>query len=67
MYKILIISFVFRLDIVREILETRAEIYKALGERVDEEDQGEEGLMIEDIALQEHLKLQAAIAGELGK
>lgn len=48
-------------DIVREILENRAEIYKALNQETKEESE-EEGPTQEDLDLQEHLKLQAAIA-----
>lgn len=48
-------------DIVREILENRAELYKALNAEQKEESE-EEGPTIEDLALQEHLKLQEAIA-----
>ncbi|XP_030748590.1 radial spoke head protein 3 homolog [Sitophilus oryzae] len=45
-------------DIVREILENRAEIYKALNKEVSSEETEEEGPSIEDMILQDHLKLQ---------
>lgn len=49
-------------DIVREILETRAEIYSALYAEKPEESPEEEATPVQDIDLVEHLKLQADIA-----
>ncbi|XP_076255056.1 radial spoke head protein 3 isoform X2 [Rhynchophorus ferrugineus] len=45
-------------DIVREILENRAEIYKALNKEQSAEETEEEGPSVEDMILQDHLKLQ---------
>ncbi|KAJ8936156.1 hypothetical protein NQ314_012471, partial [Rhamnusium bicolor] len=49
-------------DMVREILENRAEIYMALNKEKYEDEVEEEGPTIEDLILQDHLKLQAEIA-----
>ncbi|XP_050301408.1 radial spoke head protein 3 homolog [Anthonomus grandis grandis] len=49
-------------DIVREILENRAEIYKALNKESDvSQEEEEEGPSIEDMMLQDHLRLQREI------
>ncbi|XP_018573997.1 radial spoke head protein 3 homolog B isoform X2 [Anoplophora glabripennis] len=49
-------------DIVREILENRAEIYAALNKEPIPEQEAEEGPTIDDLILQDHLKLQQEIA-----
>ncbi|KAI4464971.1 flagellar radial spoke protein 3 [Holotrichia oblita] len=48
-------------DIVREILENRAELYRALYQTRDEESE-EEGPTQQDVQLVEHIKLQTEIA-----
>ncbi|XP_066258682.1 radial spoke head protein 3 homolog B [Euwallacea similis] len=48
-------------DIVREILENRAEIYKALHKESSTDETEEEGPSVEDMILQDHLKLQEEI------
>lgn len=47
---------------MREILETRAEIYAALNAEKGEEPSEEEGPSVQDIDLEQHLKLQEDIA-----
>lgn len=49
------------LDIVREILENRAEIYKALNAEVIPQTEEEEGPTHDDLALLEHIKLKDEI------
>ncbi|KAJ8985578.1 hypothetical protein NQ317_011542 [Molorchus minor] len=49
-------------DMVREILENRAEIYMALNRERPLEEAEEEGPTMEDLMLQDHLKLQREIA-----
>lgn len=51
-------------DIVREILENRAEIYRALNEEKDDGEEEEQSLG-QDINLVEHLKLKENIHGEM--
>lgn len=51
-------------DMVREILENRAEIYRALNADKPFSEDEEEGPTIEDLQLKEHLKLQAAMLAE---
>lgn len=52
-------------DIVREILENRAEIYAALNkEPIPEQEEEEEGPTVDDLVLQDHLKLQNEIANK---
>lgn len=46
---------------MKEILENRAEIYKALHKEISTDETEEEGPSIEDMILQDHLKLQAEI------
>lgn len=53
--------FPFFSDMVRDILETRAEIYRALHQTPRSESDEEEGPTIEDIQLEEHLKLKESI------
>lgn len=53
--------FFVLLDMVRDILETRAEIYRALHQTPRSESEEEEGPTIEDIQLEEHLKLKNSI------
>ncbi|XP_066144022.1 radial spoke head protein 3 homolog B isoform X6 [Euwallacea fornicatus] len=48
-------------DIVREILENRAEIYKALHKESSTDETEEEGPSVEDMILQDHLRLQEEI------
>nr|XP_023023899.1 radial spoke head protein 3 homolog [Leptinotarsa decemlineata] len=48
-------------DIVKEILENRAEIYQALNKEYPKEEIEEEGPSVEDDILNEHLKLQKEI------
>nr|CAI5852046.1 unnamed protein product [Callosobruchus analis] len=48
-------------DIVREILENRAEIYDALNKETHEEEPEEEGPTMEELLLRDHLKLQEEI------
>ncbi|KAH1001532.1 hypothetical protein HUJ04_005537 [Dendroctonus ponderosae] len=48
-------------DLVREILENRAEIYKALNKESSTDETEEEGPSVEDMILQEHLRLQEEI------
>lgn len=50
-------------DIVKEILENRAEIYQALSKATPEEDVEEEGPSIQEMLLRDHLKLKEAIEG----
>lgn len=53
--------YVIFLDIVREILENRAEIYKALNRTPRSPPSEEEGPTQEDILLLDHLKLQQEV------
>ncbi|CAG9768688.1 unnamed protein product [Ceutorhynchus assimilis] len=48
-------------DLVKEILENRAEIYKALNKEPSAEDTEEEGPSVEDMILQDHLRLREEI------
>lgn len=50
---------------MREILENRAEIYRALNEEKDDGEEEEQSLG-QDINLVEHLKLKENIHGEMG-
>ncbi|XP_060518707.1 radial spoke head protein 3 homolog isoform X2 [Cylas formicarius] len=51
-------------DIVREILENRAEIYKALNKESSTDETEEEGPSVQEMMLQDHFKLQQEIEGE---
>lgn len=53
-------------DMVRDILETRAEIYKALNRTPKSDSDEEEGPSQEDIQLEEHLKLKETMAEATG-
>lgn len=48
-------------DIVKEILENRAEIYQALSKDTPEEDVEEEGPSIQEMMLRDHIKLKESI------
>lgn len=48
-------------DIVREILENRAEIYQALDKSTPEEEVEEEGPSITEMMLMDHMKLRKQI------
>ncbi|KAL1513415.1 hypothetical protein ABEB36_002834 [Hypothenemus hampei] len=48
-------------DIVREILENRAEIYKVLNKESSTDETEEEGPSVQDMILQDHLRLQEEI------
>lgn len=52
---------IFFADIVREILENRAEIYKALHKESSTDETEEEGPSVEDMILQDHVRLQKEI------
>ncbi|CAG9825042.1 unnamed protein product [Phaedon cochleariae] len=52
-------------DIVREILEDRAEIYQALDKERAFEEPEEEGATVEDLVLKDHMRLQEEITREL--
>lgn len=52
-------------DMVRDILETRAEIYRALNQ-TPRSDGEEEGPSQTDIQLEEHLKLKESMAENTG-
>nr|CAH7752181.1 unnamed protein product [Callosobruchus chinensis] len=53
-------------DIVREILENRAEIYDALNKETHDEEPEEEGPTMEELLLRDHLKLQEEIKKKEG-
>lgn len=53
------------LDIVREILENRAELYRALYREKMEESAEEEGYSQDDINLEEHLMLKEELAKKM--
>lgn len=51
---------------VRDILETRAEIYRALNQTPRSESEEEEGPSQTDVQLEEHLKLKESMAENTG-
>lgn len=57
-------TYSYFIDIVKEILENRAEIYQALDKSTPDLDIEEEGPSVQEMMLMDHIKLTKAIVDE---